>query len=82
MTYQTFMRQLGAAVRARRLELGLTQAELASKVDGLDQSAISRIEGGDQGLRVETLNSLAKALRTRLYRLVGGADPKHNWRTS
>lgn len=75
--FETFTRQLGSAVRARRKALGWTQEQLAAKLDdvGLDQAGISRIEAGDQGLRTETLYELAVALQTPVYRLLGGADP-------
>lgn len=83
MSFETFMRQLGATVKARRLALKLTQVQLADELDGvgIDQAAISRIEAGDQGLRTETLYALAVALKTHPSELVSGqmatkASPK------
>jgi transcriptional regulator with XRE-family HTH domain len=75
MSFGAFMAQLGSVVRARRKALGWTQEELANRVDGMDQAAISRIESGDQGLRTETLFNLAEALKVPVYRLFGGNDP-------
>lgn len=45
----------------RRMELGLSQIELAEK-SGLTQKTISRIEGGDQGIRKSTIVKVYTAL--------------------
>jgi ribosome-binding protein aMBF1 (putative translation factor) len=47
-----------------RMDLGLTQAELASRM-GTSHSAISRIEGGQHTTSVTTLQRLAAALDLR-----------------
>ncbi|MFF3222877.1 helix-turn-helix domain-containing protein [Nocardia suismassiliense] len=57
--------ELGATVRARREELGLTQAELA-KVAGLKQPAIARFEAGGTMPIIPMLERLAEALHLRL----------------
>jgi len=56
---------LGLAIKRRRQDAKLTQPQLAEKLDALDQSAISRIESGKQGLTLDSLEELAKALGTR-----------------
>ena len=69
------MEDLGAAVRARRAELGLTQEELADRMAALGdvnvrQSDISRIESGQVQLpRYERLVCLAQALELTLAEL-------------
>jgi transcriptional regulator with XRE-family HTH domain len=66
---------LGAVVRARRRELGLTQEQLAERISGPDeyirQSDISRIERGDVGLpRRQRLERLATALELPIGELL------------
>lgn len=48
----------------RRMELGLSQVELAEK-SGLTQKTISRIEGGDQGIRKSTVVKVYAALNLK-----------------
>ncbi|MFA6917952.1 MAG: helix-turn-helix transcriptional regulator [Candidatus Gracilibacteria bacterium] len=49
----------------KRLEKGLSQAELANKI-GTKQSAISRLESGDYNPSVKLLEKVAKALGLKL----------------
>jgi ribosome-binding protein aMBF1 (putative translation factor) len=56
--------QLARIVIRRRMELGLTQEELAKRM-GTSHSAISRIESGQHGTSVQTLQRLAAALEMR-----------------
>lgn len=57
--------ELGAAVRQRREELGLTQADLARRA-GLQQPAVARFEAGGTMPTIPMLERLAKALGMRL----------------
>lgn len=50
----------------RRLKQGLTQADLAKKLN-TKQSAISRLERGDYNPSLAFLNRLAKALDAKLH---------------
>jgi ribosome-binding protein aMBF1 (putative translation factor) len=56
--------QLARIVIRRRMELGLTQEELAKRM-GTSHSAISRIESGQHATSVQTLQRLAAALEMR-----------------
>ena len=56
--------QLARIVIRRRMELELTQAELARRM-GTSHSAISRIESGQHSTSVQTLQRLAGALDMR-----------------
>ena len=56
--------QLTRIVIRRRMELGLTQEQLAKRM-GTSHSAISRIEGGQHSTSVQTLQRLAGALEMR-----------------
>ena len=57
--------ELGEAVRVRREELGLTQAELAERT-GLKQPAVARFEAGGTMPTIPMLERLAEALELRL----------------
>ncbi|NNH69630.1 helix-turn-helix transcriptional regulator [Nocardia uniformis] len=57
--------ELGAAVRQRREELGLTQAELGERA-GLKQPAVARFEAGGTMPTIPMLERLAIALQLRL----------------
>lgn len=56
--------QLARIVIRRRMELDLTQEQLAKRM-GTSHSAISRIESGQHGTSVKTLQRLATALEMR-----------------
>ena len=53
--------QLGAALRRRRKQAGLSQEVLAEKVK-LRQATISRLESGDAGTKLGTLLDVLAAL--------------------
>jgi HTH-type transcriptional regulator/antitoxin HipB len=57
--------ELGQAVRARRLELGMSQTELAQGA-GMTQSAVSRLEAGGSVPTIGVLERLAAALSADL----------------
>lgn len=67
---------LGQAVYDLRTELGLTQTELARRVE-MTQSQISNIEGGDSVPTLPLLTRLAKALDAPLT-----DEPSPDGRTS
>jgi predicted transcriptional regulator len=48
-------------IRSRRLELGLTQAQLAAKM-GVQQPIIARLEAGGSAPTLDTVESVAKSL--------------------
>ena len=52
---------LGAAIRARRLELGLHQDALAER-SGIDRAVISRVERGERACRFTEFVVIAWAL--------------------
>jgi len=58
-------KSLAAALSARRLELGLSQTEVAARM-GTSQSAVARLESGQADLRLSTLERYAAALGQRL----------------
>ncbi len=60
--------EIGATVKALRVELGITTTDLAKKV-GVSQAQISRLENGQHGFRSGTLVRIAKALKVPAFRL-------------
>lgn len=57
------MARPGDSIRARRTELGWTQAELSER-SGVSQADISRIENGQLDARWSTIHRLSEALET------------------
>lgn len=55
-------KKLGKKIKLARVELDLTQTELARKI-GAKQKSISRYEAGKSVPKVETLTKLARALK-------------------
>ncbi len=56
---------LAAALSAKRVELGLSQTEVAARM-GTSQSAVARLESGLADLRLSTLERYAAAIGQRL----------------
>src|SRR5437588_436614 len=64
---------LGAFIRARRMERGLTQTQLAERV-GWVQERISLLENAKYGMpSIPALARLASGLDTRLFELLAAA---------
>jgi len=61
---------LGAAIKKRRTELGLTQEQLAEKAD-LHWTYISGIERGIENISIVKLAKVATGLKVRIRDLVG-----------
>ncbi len=65
-------------IRDRRLQLGMSQAELAKKVGYSDRSAIAHIEAGKKNLTHSRIISFAEALDTTPEQLMGWIDEPEN----
>jgi DNA-binding XRE family transcriptional regulator len=57
----------------RRLDLGLSQTEVAARM-GTSQSTVARIESGSSDLRLSTLGRYARALGTSISYHVGSGE--------
>lgn len=64
--------KIGRLIHQIRQERGLTQAEFARKL-GTSQSAVNRIEHGNQNLSLETLGRISDTLNKQLISLNSGA---------
>lgn len=59
-------------LRARRQELGLTQAEVAKRADEMQQSDLADIESGKRpSLNLDTMTRLAEAVSSTVDELLG-----------
>jgi ribosome-binding protein aMBF1 (putative translation factor) len=67
--------QFGAALRQRRIALGMTQAALAKRA-GIDRSFISTLECGRTSISLERAERLAAAVDSTLLRLLAEAGRK------
>lgn len=62
---------IGKRVKQRRLELGLTQEDLASRVGYKSKTSINKIELGKNNVTPSKVSALAKALNTTPSYLMG-----------
>ena len=70
------MNNLGANIRARRHELGITQEQLSNNT-GLSINYISRLEfGTDNNVSAKTLSHIAEVLKTSMDKLMHGSTDK------
>jgi len=58
-------RALSEQLVSRRMELGLTQTQVAARM-GTSQSAVARLEAGEDDIRLSTLERYVAALGSRL----------------
>lgn len=56
-------------IKERRIQLGMSQEELAAKVGYTHRGVISKIEAGKTNLTLEKLDAIAKALNTTAAKL-------------
>lgn len=68
------MEQVYNNMKQRRLELGMSQEELARKVGYTDRSSIAKIESGKVDISIETLKKIAAALDADPLVLLGWWD--------
>jgi len=70
---------LGENIRARRLELGISQGELAKRSGYSSASTINKIESNLNGVPEYKLNKIAKALETTPADLLSERRQKDEW---
>lgn len=61
-------------IKERRKRLGMSQSELASKVNYSDKGMISRVESGKVDLPLSKVEELAEALNTSPEELMGRVE--------
>jgi UDP-N-acetylglucosamine 1-carboxyvinyltransferase len=72
---EDYLSRIGALIRDARQHSGLSQAELATELH-TSQSAVNRIEQGQQNLTLDMLARIGSALDSELVR-VGTSGPSH-----
>ncbi len=72
---ETYLDRIGGLIRDARKHRGLTQTQLAD-VLGTSQSAVNRMEAGNQNLSLEMVTRIAEALDSPLIS-VGAGAPQH-----
>ena len=65
---------IGERIKQKRIELGLTQDELAKKLGYTSRTSIARIESGSNQLRQRKIAEFADALNTTPSFLMGWED--------
>ena len=65
---------LGDRIRQRRLQLNMSQQELADKLGYTSRSTINKIENNANNLRQTKIVEFAKALQTTPIELMGWSD--------
>lgn len=65
--------RIGLALRQRREELGISQEDFAEMV-AMHRTYYSAIERGRKNLRVETLERICRALKTRIWEVIKDAE--------
>ncbi len=63
-----YLARIGSTIKEARTRTGLSQADLASRLD-TSQSAVARIEAGGQNLTLDNLARISEALDTELVAL-------------
>ena len=63
---------MGDRIRKRRIELDMSQAELAKLMGYADKSMVAKIESGKVDLTQSKIKAAAKALRTTFSYLLDG----------
>ena len=70
------MTGIGERIKAARLQLGISQKELAERLGLKSKSTICKIEKGEDNLTTETIAKYAKALGVSIQYLVGREESK------
>jgi transcriptional regulator with XRE-family HTH domain len=65
---------LGLAIRKRRLDLGLTQAQVAQLSAAIEPNYYGRLERGEKNISVSLLVAVARALETTASDLLRGLE--------
>lgn len=70
--------EIGERIRRRRVDLGMSQEELARKCGYSSRVSISKIESDSRGLPIDKVELIAKALKVTPAYLMGWEDEDGN----
>lgn len=71
-------RGIGLRIKNKRIEIGISQEDLAARMGLKSKSTICKIERGEDNLTSDSLNKYAKALGVTVDYLVGNEDSSGN----
>lgn len=76
VTYKNYREKIGAAIKAKREEEGLSQEGLAAKIEGICTQTIVRIETGSypKDLTLFTIQAVCNELKLPVNMNFGGAS--------
>ena len=66
MLYNNFLKELGFRIKMRRLQLGLTQAQLGEQVK-MSENYISEIESGRNNITLKSLHKIFSVLKVSFF---------------
>ena len=69
MLYEAFLKELGFRLKMRRIQLGLTQAQLGEKVK-MSENRISEIESGRNNITLKSLNKIFSVLNIDFFEVI------------
>lgn len=69
---------IGERIKNKRLELGLTQEELAKKMGYTSRSTVNKVELGKNDITQSKVVEYAKALNTTVAYLMGWDEDEHD----
>ena len=67
---------IGERIRSRRIELGLSQEELANKLGNKSRASVSTVENDKEDLTTDRIRKYAEALEVSPAYLMGWEDEK------
>lgn len=71
MANEEYQKEVGQRIKARRIELGMTQMDLANKIGFESKQAVSKLETGVRGIALDRLELIASALDTTVDYIMG-----------
>ena len=69
MGYEGFLKEIGFRLKMRRIQLGMTQAQLGEKVK-MSENRISEIESGRNNITLKSLYKLFNVLNINFFEVI------------
>ena len=66
MKYEEFLKNLGFRIKMKRLQLGMTQAQLGEQIK-MSENYISEIESGRNNITLKSLNKIFSTLNIDFF---------------
>ena len=69
MSYEEFLKEIGFRLKMRRIQLGMTQAQLGEQVR-MSENRISEIEGGRNNITLKSLHKIFSVLNIDFFEVI------------